>query len=201
MTDRGIIFSAPMVRALVDDRKTQTRRLGTSPLRRCVAGDRLWVRESFRFFSGGHDCEVYYLDKGTLATGPNTGQIPDASLAAYFKMVDKARDKKNRAFNIPSIHMPRWASRITLTVAEVRFERLQSISEADAIAEGAAAVDLQHDERLSNAHRIDLAGTMSHRLGYERLWNSLHTDEGERWEDDPEIVALTFTVARKNIDA
>lgn len=96
------------------------------------------------------------------------------------------------------MHMPRWASRLTLTVTDVRVERLQDISEADARDEGAEAVDFQRDDRLSNARRIDLAGIMSHRLGYEHLWNTIN-GRGS-WDANPWVVAVSFGVVRANID-
>ncbi|MBK4723552.1 hypothetical protein JJL56_32445 [Azospirillum sp. YIM DDC1] len=95
----------------------------------------------------------------------------------------------------PAMHMPRWASRITLVVEDSRFQRLQDISECDARAEGAA--------ECANGWWFDrnpvLAGSDA-RGAFYCLWNSLHDKPGERWADNPEIVALTFAVHRCNID-
>jgi hypothetical protein len=229
MEDRPIIFSAAMVRALLDGRKTQTRRLATSPLRKCVAGDRLWVRESIRIFADiGDDCEIVFLANGRgWQTGPCTGEIPDAALAPYFKMIDQARAKPTRALSRPSIHMPRWASRLTLTVEAVRVEPLQAISEVDAIAEGIVwqeptdadrqwARELAEEEGGDGTVRgVWIAEGTDCGFGpkprcpiwgptaancYRGLWSSLHTAEGQRWDENPAVVAITFRVERGNID-
>jgi hypothetical protein len=192
-----------MVRALLDGRKTQTRRLATSPLRRVEVGDRLYVRESMYLWSAGHDAEVTFAaDDVRFQTGPNTGEIPDASLGAYFRMVDQSRDKGKR-ISRPSIHMPRWASRLTLIVEGVKVEPLQSISAEDARDEGV-------DRRSSKVRQFWLFGADSEAREriylqacpweFEDLWNSLHTADGERWSDNPDVVALTFRVVRGNID-
>jgi hypothetical protein len=197
MTDRPIIFSGAMVRALLDGRKTQTRRLATSPLRRVERGDRLYVRESIYFWSAAHDCEITFAANGsTRQTGPNTGEIPDAALSGYFRMVDQSREARAR-ISRPSIHMPRWASRLTLIVEDVRLQRLTAIGGHDARCEGV--------ERLTDAGAWrDYSGQFPEALtaveSFATLWDSLHTTDGECWQDNPEIVALTFRVERGNID-
>ena len=129
MKERPILFSAPMVRALLAGTKTQTRRVikprhlaffnqdaaamlsdwNERPLPYGKPGDRLWVRETWHDASSSlHSCALYRADG-----------------------IDLHWDKWT-----PSIHMPRWASRITLEITSVRVERLQEISEADAQAEG-----------------------------------------------------------------
>lgn len=145
MKERPIIFSAPMVRAILSGAKTQTRRVvkpqpdyrygvlfpqgsstgyspdllaGACPFGR--PGDRLWVRETWKHIEGG---AIYDASGGTIdAFDPET--------------IYRA-DRPNRSGPwISPIHMPRWASRITLEITDVRVERLQDISEADAVAEG-----------------------------------------------------------------
>ncbi|WP_420137592.1 hypothetical protein [Sphingomonas sp.] len=189
-----------MVRALLDGRKTQTRRLATSPLRRCKVGDRLYVRESIYLWSTGHDCEITFAaDGSTRQTGPNTGEIPDAALAAYFKMADRSVEKRAR-ISRPSIHMPRWTSRLTLTVEDVRVERLRAISEADAEAEGCVWDSADgYDVWYVPGAQMPRHGATAAEC-YSILWDSLHSDPGQRWQDNPEIVALTFRVVRGNID-
>src|SRR5579872_528511 len=139
MTDHPIIFSAPMVRALLDGRKTMTRRFAgaykpiypgcddlqwkPSPWQRSQPGDRLWLREAFAILP--RNC--YALPK-TLTR--------DGSEAAYYR-ADFDRSGKP-AWRSP-IHMPRWASRLTLIVTATRIERVQEISEDDARAEGVTA--------------------------------------------------------------
>ncbi|MES3152929.1 hypothetical protein [Sphingomonas faeni] len=195
MVDRPIIFSAAMVRALLAGRKTQTRRLATSPLRRVEVGDRLYVRESMHLWSAGHDAEVTFAaDDRSFQTGPNTGDIPDASLTAYFRMVDQSR-AKGRRISRPSIHMPRWASRLTLIVEGVKVEPLQSITSRDAISEGI--------ERAGGEWRCyDSSGTgcLGARESFCTLWSSLHEAPGQRWQDNPNVVALSFRVEHGNID-
>lgn len=179
-TDRPIIFSAPMVRALLAGTKTQTRRLAVqwrktapdntsydkysidSPWCRVQVGDRLWVRESFA---------EAFVPRG----------------AAY--MADHSGDPRGLGWR-PSIHMARFASRLTLTVTDVRRQRLQEISEADAAAEGVDAISMADVPRQA---------AWSRKQDFSRLWDTLHGSGA--WLADPEIVAITFTVAQRNIDA
>lgn len=158
MADRPILFGAPMVRAILDGRKTQTRRIikpqpfiddrgnvareevrrgktGTwlfgqhpdgRPHRKnfaemcCpygVPGDRLWVRETWSFIG---DQGVFELDQARPYNCKPIYRADGATADRWW----------------PSIHMPRWASRITLEITSVRVQRLNDISAADALAEG-----------------------------------------------------------------
>lgn len=206
MTDRPIIFSAAMVRALLNGRKSQTRRVLKPLPRRTVffdpktaglgqfqeppyaPGDRLYVREAFSYETLDVDrngfMPPWYWADGNPASG------------------DFTRPK-------PSIHMPRWASRITLTVTEVRVQRLQEISEADAKAEGAGLTpeDIADNERLRGAvllpHIDAIYGDKRpYRTAvgnFASLWNSLHGPDA--WGANPWVVAVSFSVRQRNIDA
>jgi hypothetical protein len=132
--ERPILFSAPMVRALLAGTKTQTRRIA-QPKRsiepmtdECPygqpGGDRLWVRESWRA-----DAAYDAMPPRDIPAGSQVWYEADTGLPGLRGLV---RQGKLR----PGMFMPRWASRITLEVTEVRVERLQDISEADALAEG-----------------------------------------------------------------
>ena len=160
MTERPILFSAPMVRAILDGNKTQTRRVvKLKPdymetflrLPNKVAccpygqpGGRLWVRETFEDCESAlHSCVLYRADGGT----PGTKWTP-------------------------SIHMPRWASRITLEITGVRVERLQDISEEDAISEGTP---------------FPCGGWVG---GYQKLWESIHGPGS--WDLNPWVWVVEF---------
>jgi len=178
VTDHPIIFSAPMVWALLDGRKTQTRRLAwrdrpfsrkPSPWQRVKLSDRLWVREAWQHPAM---CEPQYRATATERMGhwdPEQGPWR------------------------PSIHMPRWASRLTLTVTATKIEPLHEITEADAKAEGV-------DPQIMHA-TFGYGGTREHDYarGFAELWDRLHGPGS--WNANPEVVALTFTVERRNIDA
>ena len=156
MKERPILFSGAMVRALLDGTKTQTRRMvkmkphhqieqrddgrnwpwmydGERDADSWLAcpygqpGDRLWVREAHWMDRRDTTLAVMNVDGFVVArNGQETGQEsnPEELALNHFWRL------------LPSIHMPRWASRITLEVTAVRVERLQDISEADARAEG-----------------------------------------------------------------
>jgi hypothetical protein len=211
--DKGIIFSAPMVRALLDGRKTQTRRLakvrkgltlgeliehGESRHKgpfvehwatleqlappRYAPGDRLYVRESAWI------APPMWTDSPVNPMGPHRQAVAYKADDRSGYTANAAADYKLRLR--PSIHMPRWASRITLDVTEVRIQRLQEITEADAKAEGVLP---------SGWEGSDVPGHF--RIAFRDLWNTLHTKPGERWEDNPWIVAVSFGVRLGNIDA
>lgn len=178
MKEGPILFSAPMVRAILEGRKTQTRRVVKPQLRADTTGfltglegdllthwpinggdytgpgiscpygqpgDRLWVRESWQYANWTEEGEPYirYAADGAQELF-DVGQIPDdwfdrlegiwagLSTPENYEIDNRAADRRWR----PSIHMPRWASRISLEITDVRVERLQDLSEADAIAEG-----------------------------------------------------------------
>ena len=146
-----------------------------------ATGDRLWVREAF---IGPYAYEVNEYpprDWGNKAIWfPADGPVPEKHAGQFWH---RAR---------PSIHMPRWASRLTLTVTDVRVQRLQDISAADAMAEGCDAVLALTIKRPNGAH------PGNPRECYCDLWNSLHGPGA--WDASPWVVALTFNVQRGNID-
>ncbi len=205
MTERPIIFSGPMVCAILDDTKTQTRRIvklteaghvkepggrrrwhpaDAEAWQACPygePGDRLWVRETWGDCSPDADALVgTKWDKPWYRADADTYGLlgHDGDGAVYVE------DVKWR----PSIHMPRWASRITLEVTAVRIERLQDISEADAFAEGVQCesyIDYRRatteDGHPLHSHAVDL---------FHLLWESLHGPGS--WAANPLVWVIQF---------
>lgn len=217
--DRPILFSAAMVRALLDGRKTQTRRVlnphppagarysgihyasyePASHFFNCDGGG-FKVRQ--RFEEGD---ELYVRERGAIAASKNAfqpfvGNEPNMDL----KSPAWPRSPDGTPYRpCPGIHMPRWASRLTLTVTEVRVERLQDISQQDAIAEGPGFIGKITGEVCDSAtaHRLGLGPRWrTARDWYADLWDSLNAHRGVGWETNPWVVAVSFTVERRNID-
>lgn len=159
MKERPVIFNGEMVRAILDGRKTQTRRPIKFPLldknMGCElagnelagevragnysnvpfgqVGDRLWVRETWQGpLVDEEHLDDYLANVEKFQTPQFCEYAADGGARPEFCDLD---DNVRKGWR-PSIHMPRWASRITLEITGVRVERLQDISEADAIAEG-----------------------------------------------------------------
>lgn len=170
MTIRPIIFSAEMVRALLEGRKTQTRRLATSYLRKCEAGDLLYVREHWRVGKHWDDTPPRAIDPIIMEHGEIV-YIADAT-------ANELRGKHRQG-----MHMPRWASRLALRVTDVRLQGVKDIDGIDALAEGITPVSGRAPWRV-----------------FRTLWDSLHDKPGERFFDNPQIVALTFEVIHGNVD-
>lgn len=199
MVDRPIIFSGPMVRTLLDGRKTQTRRLATSPLAKCQPGDRLWVREAWAVPENWGSRSASDLAKSCLAAGYERPWAPIHYLTDGSRINWGGWRQHKEGKGRPSIHMPRWASRLTLTVTEARRQRLHELTEADAVAEGIAISE--SDDDGGQWWSVDGLPTQHRSAGeaYAALWDHLHGPG--QWTTNPEIVALTFTVHYRNIDA
>jgi hypothetical protein len=152
-------------------------------------GDRLWVRETWQFADWTEEGEPYIryqADKAKIGYFGN--DVPDGealvetwetlSRTENYAIDNKAADRRWR----PSIHMPRWASRITLEVTGVRVERLQDITQADAEAEGIAFMreipDV--DEKLTATQL------------YAALWNSINEKRGLGWDANPWVWVVEF---------
>ncbi len=219
-----IIFSDAMVLALLSGVKTQTRRLITSPLAKSQRYDRLYVREAFGEVNlYGAPGILYRADKhrwdlmadGTYHNEDGSMDYDDPHVAKYSwdQWVDDLESGAAGKWR-PSIHMPRWVSRMWLHVHDVRFESLQDISDADAAAEGIISANFTTDNTKMWAHagawRVD-----EHRRPYAevnmlsktpvgafaKLWDSLHGSKpGEAWGDNPAVVALKFKARSGNID-
>lgn len=256
MTDRPILFSAPMVRALIAGQKTQTRRfINPQPLEfsdnvpvplesgkryqfhpfskdsglvmepgsiRIATGDRLYVREHWRTFVSLDNEPPRDLWSPGCGRGAGVLYIADEfglSLTKEGERYEGERDNPE-AFgkHRQAMHMPRWASRLTLIVTDVRFQRLEDISREDAIAEGATS-------------RPDCSGEALDEPGWSMDWSVVHpdgpwendialatpqaaflnyfykiNDYAGRYGDDPSqwpnpwVVAYSFDVIAKNID-
>ncbi len=185
MKERPILFNAPMVRALLANTKTQTRRIVKARdlewmdvhqglrepdnAERCPygqPGDRLWVRETFGHFERNENfapgCDVFYRADGeSLAVEPWR----------------------------PSIHMPRWASRITLEITSVRVERLQEISIEDAKAEGAWGPDDSIVQKVADYFGTDIFSA-NPRKAFQMLWESINGPDS--WAANPWVWAIEF---------
>lgn len=203
MTERPILFSGSMVRAILEGRKTQTRRIvkheipqNLTHVRRLTntngdegavitehpdmragqlaasvwcpygkPGDRLWVRET-------------HLIRGAGAV---------ADYRADFDHLDAVGHGALYGGWCPSIHMPRWASRITLEVVAVRVERLQDISREDAAAEGVCIANEAYRFRGYGIHRWP-------EQNFETLWNLINGPGS--WDANPWVWVVEFKVIK-----
>ena len=192
MADKPIIFSAPMVRALLDGAKTQTRRVldnKRAVMRdRCDAldcvrihvGDRLWVREAFWTCD---DCGHRNMCEG----GANhSGHVGRWCCASCDDLLPKAKTSP--------IFMPRWASRLTLTVTDVRVQRLQEISAADSLAEGVQC----HTCKAMGQSACNRRGCFASIDAFRAIWD--HINGPGAWAENPWVAAYSFTVQHGNID-
>ncbi len=171
-----ILFSGPMMRAICAGQKTQTRRLASSPLSKLKPGHRLYTREAFR--------APRWLDKVSPANIGPTVKIDYEANTTSFNSTARLR---------PGIHQPRFMSRATLYVTDLKRERLQDITAQDAAAEGVFAF---------KESRIDITAHTNDPVKlFEILWDSLHGGQaGKTWADNPEIIAPVFDVVLNNID-
>ncbi len=201
--ERGMIFNGEMVRAILDGRKTQTRRIikdctvGRDPIskfiqigkkfigcypedvpeliRECcpygVPGDRIWVRETWaEAGASAPDLKLY------RANYP-------AHVPTHYENVPPAEDVRWT----PSIHMPRWASRILLEITDVRVEQLKSISEEEARSEGVAQLRegfWKHYQPGWTQHQLSARGS------FATLWESIY-GFGE-WDRNPWVWVIEF---------
>ncbi|MES2464465.1 MAG: hypothetical protein V4671_28220 [Armatimonadota bacterium] len=238
MTERPIIFSAPMVKAILEGRKSQTRRVlkftkkqeaenkkagfvpgcfhedgggnwiawerqnvpGLAELTKRAypnadgfpcpygkAGDHLWVRENFQVTHDGNLFGLRYLADETVAMyWPNydRGKVDEIDAFAVRHANGKA---------LPSIFMPRWASRITLEIVRVRVERVTDISGDDAIAEGAAFLYSEEFKARYGFYPPGIVDGVCAQRRFISLWNELHPlKTGHCWTDRPFVWVLEF---------
>lgn len=253
--ERPILFSGPMIRALLDGRKTQTRRIlkldvpsdadeaffwSGEDLRRkgwrnvsepglwarrngrdgyiqrvgpCpygVPGERLWVKESwwiatpysYGTTSGGCELDppplasrkrdpIHYAADGSPPNCHNRHYGPDGLRGGWFAAPDPYAVWVRR----PSIHMPRWASRLTLEITEVRVERLQDISDRgqpnDCIAEGVFADDFAGKA----SDWLERGFSSIEKARIHDLWTSINGPES--WDANPWVWAVSFRVLER----
>ncbi|CAN7316234.1 hypothetical protein [Acidovorax delafieldii] len=214
--ERPILFSGPMVRALLNGSKTQTRRIVKGRAFEWLEcfnftpefvalpdnamcpyghpGDRLWVRETFY-------CDHCFYPEGTPpicywdADKPRPAHTPEQIQQERADMLDAMyyRADSDPEFEAPegptpwrpSIHMPRWASRITLEITGVRVERLQDISDADCVAEGCGALPAAIGCPMTST-----PGETIPRAMFRALWESINGPDS--WAANPWVWAIEF---------
>ena len=211
MKERGMIFNGEMVRAILDSRKTQTRRIMKPQPGPCPrgghwwpsnvfktmlhveeemqnskggwgglvgdacpfgdVGDRIWVRETFQGPLFDYDLMDSYCKDPTPFEKPEFCVYKaDGKPAPEFFDAD---DNLHCCWR-PSIHMPRWASRLLLEITSVRVERIRSMSQDDARAEGVIAA----------------SGPMEAGLAFRELWDSIYGEES--WKANPWVWVIEF---------
>lgn len=216
MKERGMIFNSEMVRAILDGRKTQTRRImkiqpahSGLGLRRVtdskngsddgkyfwsssdacglkarsksftcpfgVVGDRIWVRETFQGPLFDYEQMESYLEDSSKFEKPEFCQYAADGKPApeYYDADDNLRHGWR-----PSIHMPRWASRILLEITDVRVERLASVSDEDAGKEGYPA------------DPSPFGGPMDKWLWFRQLWDGIYPEQS--FKHNPWVWVIEF---------
>lgn len=197
-----------MVRAILDGRKTQTRRVvklnvtgraqrgkrqwhieDPDAVLACPygqPGDRLWVRETFQgplWEEGTWDADTDYHSPAFCEYRADGGPMPE-----YVDFEDNLRQGWK-----PSIHMPRWASRILLEVTDVRVERLQNCTQSDAVDEG-----IERSRAGFMPPGFRLYGKPGNVYGtdpiesYRSLWDSLNAARGYGWDTNPWVWVVSF---------
>ena len=205
MKEHPILFSGEMVRAILDGRKTMTRRvIKPQPVsipeakvahanwimqnRTCPygqPGDRLWVRETWKPTRAS--CAI-----ATGIDGPGTYvryRADDSRRTVAHSMKCRGADREPWH---PSIFMPRWASRITLEITEVRVERVQDITAADAEAEGFLSVSYRDAPKGSIGFPAQVAVARIAIGQFAKYWDSLNAKRGYGWAANPWVWVISF---------
>lgn len=198
--EHPIIFSEEMVRAILEGRKTMTRRVITEAYksrrkdgcklvpdllqrmgdvgRACpygVSGDRLWVREGWRPLEGKWRCRKCGAREGqSFCAGGCKAYWPDVGYRADADLPGAWKS---------SMFMPRVHSRLTLEITDVRVERVQDISEEDARVEGV-------EQRIAGVSEHGPVKTF--RTGFVYLWNSINAKRGYGWNENPWVWVISF---------
>ncbi|KPY58406.1 hypothetical protein [Pseudomonas amygdali] len=215
--ERPILFSAPMVRAILSGQKTVTRREVKKPAALdCLAagfepaflalpgnadlcpygrvGDRLWVRETFALLGNEDGCCIDWQDNLIKGDERSAARIYRAScppgdygLNQIPAKADWKPDTEAMEYDgawRPSIHMPRWASRILLEITDVRVERLQEISRSDIRAEGLECPPELASDDVSPNYRD------WYPAAWRDLWESING--AESWNANPWVWVVEF---------
>ncbi|HGE5934421.1 TPA: hypothetical protein ACGGR5_000519 [Vibrio cholerae] len=138
-------------------------------------GDLIYVRETFRLFNHSDECGC-----------SDYCSCPPSGTPVYFANCGGDSESKWK----PSIHMPRAASRLTLKVTDVRVERVQDITEEQAIKEG---INKHHQ---LPAFKSPIGYHTSPVYAFEELWNSIYGN----WEENPYVWVIEFEVIHQNVD-
>ena len=195
MAEKPILFNTDMVRAILEGRKTQTRRVIKSSvlekfinifwnpnenIHHCLyrVGDTLWVRETWGICTADYEnCSLYVVYKADSEEKSHKISFPTEKFEKiYNNLTSTDSDWK------PSIHMPKEASRIKLLVKSVRVERLQDITDEDAIDEGIEIKSL-----------ADCLAGWSIRK-FSELWDNIYTKQGYGWDINPWVWVIEFEV-------
>ncbi|MFN3624401.1 MAG: hypothetical protein ACK4TP_10100 [Hyphomicrobium sp.] len=170
---------------------------------RFVVGDILWVREAWRTDVSFDHLSPKQIEERCIIAGYKRGWAPIAYDAGGYSPSWGTNDWHELGRKRASMHLPRWASRLTLEVTGVKVERLQDISEADAKAEGCDKAFLVTNMREAMAELASrVAGapsTGTYRIGYAKLWDEING--ANSWDENPWVVAVIFKVHRMNVDA
>ena len=188
MKETGLIFKAPLVRAILEGRKTQTRRVA-KPVKHPDLGNLYapgaLLREHEpqhvinRACPYGQPGDRIYV-RETFSQHPEWGQLAFRADGEEFEDADGWLWEPKW---IPSIHMPKDLARIWLEITGVRLERIQDISEADALAEGARF-------ELASIDSVRIGATASFLSGFRNIWESTGGD----WDANPWVWAIDFKV-------
>jgi hypothetical protein len=232
MKERPILFSGPMVRAILEGRKTQTRRVvkpgkdkgwgidlapceiagevNCGDYQNCpygVPGDRLWVRETWGYLCSDITRNDRGIKKHTVEYRADAGKVThevfndkglprprkrcaDENYEDYINYLERWWKRWR-----PSIHMPRWASRITLEIKSIRVERLQDISRDDALAEGierwddTASITPYRNYRKGEPGEMNLHCSTPER-SFMTLWESINGPGS--WDANPWVWVVHF---------
>ena len=243
--EHPIIFKGEMVKAILDGRKTQTRRIvknmpkeadiitcstldldenghlwcffGSSDLPADPGGYETIAEAKYPYGQVG---DVLWVRETWTHTGTDVWTVADAMLATDGKVLYRATDAEPCVGCwFPSIHMPKWACRLRLEVTDIRVERVQDISEEDAIAEGLAFADGNHKRGLmwtgrgyhgagfdkdkaptyhvpdeQGRCRCNVAGKTPAQCAFRELWDSINSKRGFGWDQNNWVWVIRFKV-------
>jgi hypothetical protein len=192
MKERPILFSTEMVKAILDGRKTMTRRI--KGLKDININPNKWQYVDYSYTHSGHKwifdnheaLDTVYIDcpygqAGDKLWVRETFQLDEITCKPLYK----ANYNDCKLNWRPSIFMPHWASRITIEITNIRVERLQDITETDAKSEGVTP----------NQHIASDRYWPTYKDKFEELWDSINAKRGYSWESNPWVWVISFRLA------